>query len=76
MVGLVDGHANVEGGEHGEHKGLDVGNQTLKHTDEDAEDNGNDGDTSTYTHGEGIADDEDNDNETEDDDMSGSHVGK
>ena len=76
MVGLVDGHANVEGREHGEHKGLDVGDQALQHADEHAEDHRDYRYTGTHSHGDGVADDEDDDHKAKYDDMSSRHIGK
>ena len=76
MVGLMNGHANVEGGEHGEDECLDVSHQTFQHTDEHTEYHRDYRYSSTHTHGDGVTDDEDNDHEAKDDDVSSRHVGK
>ena len=75
-MGLVNSHADIKGGEHGEHKRLDVCHQTFQHADEHTENNRNHRNTCTNTHGNGIADDEDDDHKTQDDNVTGSHIGK
>ena len=75
-MGFVNGHADIEGGEHGEDEGLDISHQAFENTDEDTEDNGDDRHASPYTHGDSVTDDEDDDHESKDDNMSCRHVGE
>ena len=75
-MGFLDCHTDVERREHCEDKCLDVGNQTLQHTDKDTEDDRDDRHASTHTHRDGIADNEDDDYKAKYDDMSSRHVSK
>lgn len=76
MVRLADGHADVEGREHGEDEGLDVGHQALQQRDEDAEEDAHHADRAAHGGAEEVAHDEDDDHEAQDDDVTGRHVGE
>ena len=75
-MGLGYGHTDIEGCEYREDESLDVGHQTLKQRDEDAEEHTDHTYSAADGHTEEVAEDEDDDDETKDDDMAGRHVGK
>ena len=73
---LADCHADVEGREHGEDEGLDVGHQAFQQRDEDAEEDAHHADRAAHGGTEEVAHDEDDDHEAQDDDVTGRHVGE
>ena len=76
VMGLGDGHADVEGREHGEDEGLDVGHQTFEQADEDAHEDAHHRDTGADAGTEDVAEDEDEGHEAENHDVACRHVGE
>ena len=76
MMRLFNGHADVQGREHGEHEGLDVGHQTFQKADKHTHEDTRHSDTASHNGTKNTAEDENEGHETEYHDMSGRDVGK
>ena len=76
MVRLLNGHADVEGCEHGKDEGLDVGHQTLQQTDEYTHEDTHHGDTTGGNSTEDASEDEDKCHEAENHDVASGDVCK